>query len=386
MKRLPHARVLVWAALASALLLVLAACSTPTAPVATFTLDVAVTGSGTVTSSPVGIDTSTASGAQADFEDGTAVTLTATAGTGSSFSGWGGACAAAVGTTCQVTMDAAKSASATFDLIVGSLELSITGLPVGATASVQITGPGAYDETFASDATVALPPGAYTVAPAAVSDAAAIYRARPQTVSVVAGSTETVTVAYEQPSVLFYYDALGAAVDNVTPALDANGFAVTFTSVAATFDAEVAGGGHDLVIAMVQGSAPAINLPTLTTYVDGGGRAIGADWGQTADFATVFGASFSGATNLTTADLDAPVLAEGITDPIALENPTYGIFSTGLTAGVDGSSLCTFENADSCLVSGNEGRTAMLGFLMDTVPGTDDQTFWENLSLYVLDY
>jgi len=383
MKRLSKSRRLVLAALTIALLLVLAACSTPPA---TFTLDVSVDGTGSVTSFPVGIDTSTAGGAQADFADGTAVTLTATAGTGSSLSGWGGACAAAVGTTCQLTMDAAKSASATFELIVGSLDLTITGLPVGATASVQITGPGAYDETFASDATVALPPGAYTVAPATVSDAPAIYRARSQTVTVVADATATVTVAYEQPSVLFYNDGIGGADDNVTPALDANGFAVTFTDVVATFNAEVSTGGHDLVIAMVQGSSPAFDLPTLATYVEGGGRAIGADWSRTAGFATVFDAIFSGATNLTTADLDAPALAEGLTNPIVLENPTYGIYSTGLTADVGGSSLCTFENADSCLVSGNEGRTAMLGFLMDTVPGTDDQTFWENLSLYVLDY
>lgn len=383
MKRLPRSRRLVWAALASTLLLVLAACSTPPA---TFTLDVAVTGTGSVTSDPVGIDTSTASGAQADFANGTAVTLTATAGAGSSFTGWGGACAAAVGTTCEVTMDAAKSASATFALIVGSLDLSITGLPVGATASVQVTGPNAYDETFTSDATLALPPGAYTVAPATVSDAPAIYRARPQTVSIVADATATVTVAYERPSVLFYYDGISSADDNVTPALDANGFAVTFTTDAATFDTEVAGGGHDLVVVMVQNNGPTIDLPALTTYVDGGGLAIGADWSRTAGFAAVFDASFSGATNLTTADLDAPALAEGITNPITIGSPAWGIDSTGLTVDVGGSSLCAFENADSCLVSGNEGRTAMLGFVMGTVPGTDEQTFWENLTLYVLDY
>jgi len=371
------------AALAMVAALILAACGGATAPTQ-FTLSVSVNGAGTVTSSPAGIDTSATD--QADFEDGTIVTLTAVADAGSSFGGWGGACASAVGTTCDVTMDAAKSASATFDLVLGSLDLSITGLPGGTPASVQITGPSSYDETFTTDATVGLPPGSYTVAPAAVSDASDVYRARPQVVSVVANATANVAVSYEQPSVLLYYDSIASADDNVTPALDANGFAVTFTTVAATFDTEVAGGDYDLVIAMVQNVSIAIDLPTLTTFVDAGGRAIGADWNATAGFADVFDASFSGATNLTTADLEVPALAEGITDPITLESSTWTTYSTGLTAGVGGSSECAFENDDSCLVSGNEGRTAILGFLMDTIPGADDQTFWENLTLYVLDY
>jgi hypothetical protein len=382
MKLRSHSRGLGRAALASTLLLVLAACTTPPA---SFTLAVSVTGTGSVTSNPVGIDTSTANGAQADFADGTTVTLTATAGAGSSFTGWGGACAGTMGTACEVTMDAAKSASATFGLIVGSLDLSITGLPVGATASVQITGPNAYDETFTSNATVALPPGAYTVVPASVSNAPAIYRARPQTVSVVASATANVTVAYERPSVLFYYDFINTA-DNMTPALEANGFAVTFTNVTATFNTEVSNGGHDLVIVMVQGNAPAFDVPAFAAYVDGGGRAIGADWSETAGFATVFDASFTGATNLTTADLEAPALADGVTNPLTLDLSFWGVSTTGLSAAVGSASLCTFENADSCLVSGNEGRTALLGFVMDAVPATDAQTFWENLSLHVLDY
>ena len=232
---------------------------------------------------------------------------------------------------------------------------------------------------------MALPPGAYTVAPAAVSDAPAIYRARSQTVSVVADGTATVSVEYEQPSVLYYYDFIDAS-DTMTPALEASGFAVTFTDAVATFDLEVAGGGHDLVIAIVQGNEPGINLTTLATYVDGGGRAIGADWSRSAGFEAVFDATFTGVTNLTTADLDAPALADGVSNPLALDLSHWGVSSTGLSAAVGGASLCTFENADSCLVSGNEGRTALLGFVMEAVAETDAQTFWENLSLFVLGY
>jgi hypothetical protein len=202
----------------------------------------------------------------------------------------------------------------------------------------------------------------------------------------VANATSIITVTYAQPSVLFYYDGLGSADDNVTPALTTNGFDVTFTTSSATFDTEASSGGHDLVIAMVQTGGPAIDLPTLEAYVDGGGRAIGADWRRTAGFADVFDASFTGELNLTTADLDVSALSTDITNPIELESPGFAIYSTGLSAEAGGSSLCAFENGDSCLVSGNSGRTALLGFLMDTIPGADDQTFWENLTLYVLGF
>jgi len=49
-------------------------------------------------------------------------------------------------------------------------------------------------------------------------------------------------------------------------------------------------------------------------------------------------------------------------------------------------SLCTFDNDESCLVSGNDGRTALLGFMTGTVPEDDEQAFWENLTLFVLGY
>ncbi|MGH2984129.1 MAG: PKD domain-containing protein [Solirubrobacterales bacterium] len=68
------------------------------------------TGSGTVTSSPAGI--SCGDSCQASFDAGTLVTLTASPDASSTFSGWSGACS---GTgTCQVTMDQARSVTATF--------------------------------------------------------------------------------------------------------------------------------------------------------------------------------------------------------------------------------------------------------------------------------
>jgi uncharacterized protein (TIGR03437 family) len=80
-----------------------------------FTLSVTKNGSesskGTVTSSPSGIDCGTT--CSSAFASGTVVTLTARVIGNRAFAGWSGAC---TGTgTCTVTMDAAKSVTATFN-------------------------------------------------------------------------------------------------------------------------------------------------------------------------------------------------------------------------------------------------------------------------------
>jgi len=74
-------------------------------------VSLAGTGSGTVTSSPGGVSCSP--GCAHDFAAGTSVVLTPAPASGSSFAGWSGACS---GTgTCQVTLNAATSVTATFN-------------------------------------------------------------------------------------------------------------------------------------------------------------------------------------------------------------------------------------------------------------------------------
>ena len=81
-------------------------------------------GSGSVSSSPAGIDCG--SDCSQAYDAGTLVTLTAVAATGSDFTGWTGEGCSGTG-TCQVTMDAARSVTATFGLEpTPTADLSVT--------------------------------------------------------------------------------------------------------------------------------------------------------------------------------------------------------------------------------------------------------------------
>ena len=82
------------------------------------------TGNGTVTSSPAGINCG--ADCSETYTSGTIVTLTATPDGTSTFTGWSGACSGTGG--CVVTMDVAKSVTATFEALIPALvELPKTG-------------------------------------------------------------------------------------------------------------------------------------------------------------------------------------------------------------------------------------------------------------------
>jgi hypothetical protein len=95
------------------------------------TVSPAGTGTGTVTSSPAGIDCGAA--CSAAYNDGTPVTLTAAPDASSIFTGWSGSCS---GTgSCVVTVDSAKSVTATFTLKTYTLTVSKAGTGTGTVTS-----------------------------------------------------------------------------------------------------------------------------------------------------------------------------------------------------------------------------------------------------------
>src|SRR5205085_981351 len=84
----------------------------------TFALTVTKIGSGTVTGTGINCGTDCSE----TLSYSTNVTLTATPATGYSFTGWGGACSGAG--ACTVTMNAAKSVTATFTLQTFALNVT----------------------------------------------------------------------------------------------------------------------------------------------------------------------------------------------------------------------------------------------------------------------
>lgn len=77
----------------------------------------------------------------------------------------------------------------------GTLAFNVQGLAAGATASLQVVGPGGFDQTFnGSEPLADLAPGNYTVTALAIPDH--VVASTPATVQVVAEATTTATVTY----------------------------------------------------------------------------------------------------------------------------------------------------------------------------------------------
>lgn len=100
----------------------------------TLTVSVTGTGTGKVNSTPAGINNCTGQ-CSASFAHNSTVSLKADANSGSTFGSWSGAC---TGTTnpCVVTMTAAKTTTATFNLVGGQADFTITGITLNPNAPV----------------------------------------------------------------------------------------------------------------------------------------------------------------------------------------------------------------------------------------------------------
>ncbi|MFM2105748.1 MAG: hypothetical protein RL338_780, partial [Chloroflexota bacterium] len=93
-------------------------------------------GAGTIASDPAGIDCGAS--CSADFTGGSTVTLSAEASAGSVFTGWTGcdSTSGPGGSTCTVTMDGPRTASAGFDLVPVTLSVETSGTGAGTITSV----------------------------------------------------------------------------------------------------------------------------------------------------------------------------------------------------------------------------------------------------------
>ncbi len=98
-----------------------------------------------------------------------------------------------------VSINNMTTVAVTYAATTGSLAIGVNGLPGGAPAAVTVTGPGGFNQSVTTGATlVGLTPGTYTVAAASVSSGGTTYNPSPtsQNAVVTAGGTATATVNY----------------------------------------------------------------------------------------------------------------------------------------------------------------------------------------------
>lgn len=193
------------------------------------------------------------------------------------------------------------------------------------------------------------------------------------------GALLAVSVPARAATVLLFIDHV-QGTDYVTPALTALGHTVTTATSWADFNTRLSTSPPQLAIGLSQDiSGLDADLTIMTNYINAGGHVIFTDWNETASFATLFNASWTGNDNQSPANFTNPTLSAGITNPQPLNSGLgWGTWSMGLSAGAGGTSVCTFPT-DSCAVLGNSGRTIILGFLSDTPQAADGVQLWENI-------
>jgi hypothetical protein len=116
---------------------------------------------------------------------------------------------------------------------VSSLDITITGLPAGLAANVNITGPDGYDKTVTASGSLGnLVAGTYTITPSTVTDAGTTYTAAASSVTVP--ETKTTTINYQaspgELQITITGQAPGAAADVLVTGPDGYSTVVTATT------------------------------------------------------------------------------------------------------------------------------------------------------------
>lgn len=101
--------------------------------------------------------------------------------------------------TVAVSEGGPAAAQITYAVATGTLVVTISGLPSGTAAAVQVSGPGGFDQTLTASTTLAaLTPGTYVVSAASVSSGGTQYSPAPASrqVAVTVGGSPSAPVAY----------------------------------------------------------------------------------------------------------------------------------------------------------------------------------------------
>jgi len=173
-------------------------------------------------------------------------------------------------------------------------------------------------------------------------------------------------------NVLWWTDG-DVGTDRIPGALSGiSGLSVTHASSQSDFNTQLSGSPWDLVIFGEQdNSAFGGSASELLAYLTGGGKILGASW-LNSSMATFFQASVAVQNQNTINSLDGSIFG-GVSNPVVLSNPGWGVFSQGYT----GAGACDASFADgSCAAQeGNGGNTMIVGGLFDTYDETNGQLF-----------
>ena len=164
-------------------------------------------------------------------------------------------------------------------------------------------------------------------------------------------------------------DYMGEALANVSKTYPVS---VTTAADETDFKRKMKSGGWNPVVLMTQGNGHSARY--FNSYVSGGGRAILADSSKNSKTGALFGVTYTGDQNQTTITMTDELLSAGVTNPMSLTNPGWGMEMTerGIVAA-------TFPDGDAAIVIGNKGKTIINGFLSDTPSfASDGVALFEN--------
>lgn len=175
-----------------------------------------------------------------------------------------------------------------------------------------------------------------------------------------------VTAGIANASSILYYNDYNVGTDRMAGALGAlsGSHTTTVATSSSDFATKIATGSYNLGIFFVQGSGSTFyddGITALANFVSSGGNAIYTDWSENNSYANQFGASWLGGTNQNSLTVTDSQLAAGITNPILLTNPGWGIFSMDIMGGT---TAATFGNSNGAIARFD--HAIINGFLSDT--------------------
>jgi len=179
-------------------------------------------------------------------------------------------------------------------------------------------------------------------------------------------------------NVLYWSDVTLGKSDYMAQALSALSptHAVTTASNNADFEQKIVSGGWDLVIAAFQNLGPgSYSLINFSDYVSNGGSTIYCDYSRNATYGAMFDVTYTGVNNQTSMNVTNTLLKPGITNPIALANPGWGVFTMGMSTTTTGQVAAKFANGEAAVIIGSSGKTIANGFLTDTTGPAGVQLF-----------